>query len=216
MDDALIAELSSIPWAAALINDRKWTVIRTSSRSPKPTGEDSFFAETLSTDRTIRSILTFRPTQEEEDDLAYKEIKTIVDLGAGLNGYPQIVHGGFAATLLDEACGILASSHAAFVPRCGLTASRSEHNIQEASADTRQTSLYGQDRAIRRGRPKAVYLCDDRRRQRHSIYHWRGFVRQGHDQAMMSSMNIHTLSGANERRRGMFEVGAGYSPSSVS
>jgi thioesterase superfamily protein 4 len=107
MDDAVIAELSSIPWAAALINDRKWTVIRTSSRSPKPTGEDSFFAETLSTDRTIRSILTFRPTQEEEDDLAYKEIKTIVDLGAGLNGYPQIVHGGFAATLLDEACGIL-------------------------------------------------------------------------------------------------------------
>jgi thioesterase superfamily protein 4 len=107
MDDAIITGLSSIPWAAALINDREWTAMTTTSRSPKPTGEDSFFAETLSTDRTIRSLLTFRPTQEEEDDLAYKEIKTIVDLGTGLNGYPQIVHGGFAATLLDEACGIL-------------------------------------------------------------------------------------------------------------
>jgi thioesterase superfamily protein 4 len=107
MDDTIIAELSSTPWAAALINDRKWTAITTNSRSPKPTGEDSFFAETLSTDRTIRSLLTFRPTQEEDDDLAYKEIKTIVDLGVGLNGYPQIVHGGFAATLLDEVCGIL-------------------------------------------------------------------------------------------------------------
>jgi thioesterase superfamily protein 4 len=99
MDDTIIAELSSTPWAAALINDRKWTAITTNSRSPKPTGEDSFFAETLSTDRTIRSLLTFRPTQEEDDDLAYKEM--------GLNGYPQIVHGGFAATLLDEVCGIL-------------------------------------------------------------------------------------------------------------
>jgi thioesterase superfamily protein 4 len=107
MEDAIIAELSSMPWAAALINDPNWTPMITSSRSPKPTGEDSFFAETLTTNRTIRSLSTFRPTQEEHDDLAYKEIRTIVDLGDGLNGYPHIVHGGFAATLLDEMCGIL-------------------------------------------------------------------------------------------------------------
>jgi thioesterase superfamily protein 4 len=106
MEDAFLSELSSVPWAAALINDPNWTPITTSSRSAKPTGEDSFFAETLSTERTIRSLLTFRPTKEE-GDLAYKQIKTIVDLGTGLNGYPQIVHGGFAATLLDETCGIL-------------------------------------------------------------------------------------------------------------
>lgn len=30
-----------------------------------------------------------------------------MELGDGLNGYPQIIHGGCAATLLDEMCGIL-------------------------------------------------------------------------------------------------------------
>lgn len=30
-----------------------------------------------------------------------------MDLGDGLNGYPQIAHGGFVATLLDEVCGVL-------------------------------------------------------------------------------------------------------------
>jgi thioesterase superfamily protein 4 len=107
MEDAITPELSSLPWAAGLINDPKWTPTDTPSRSPKATGEDSFYAETLNTDRTIRALLTLRPTKEEDDDLAYREIRTIVDLGDGLNGYPQIVHGGFAATLLDEMCGIL-------------------------------------------------------------------------------------------------------------
>jgi thioesterase superfamily protein 4 len=42
-----------------------------------------------------------------EGDLPYREIITIVDLGDGLNGYPQICHGGMIATLLDEVCGVL-------------------------------------------------------------------------------------------------------------
>jgi acyl-coenzyme A thioesterase PaaI-like protein len=107
MADAFVSRLSSVPWAAALINDPNWTPVNTASRSPKPSGEDSFFAETLSTDRTIRALLTLRPIDEEEGDIAYKEVKTIVELGTGVNGYPQVVHGGFAATLLDEMCGIL-------------------------------------------------------------------------------------------------------------
>jgi len=105
MIDADIAKLSSIPWAAALINDKRWTPTRSSNRRPKPTGEDSFFAETLDSDRTIRTMLTLRPAKEEEGDLAYKELRVILDLGDGLNGYPQVLHGGFAATLLDETCG---------------------------------------------------------------------------------------------------------------
>lgn len=105
MIDADIAKLSSIPWAAALINDKRWTPTRSSNRCPKPTGEDSFFAETLDSGRTIRTMLTLRPAKEEEGDLAYKELRVILDLGDGLNGYPQVLHGGFAATLLDETCG---------------------------------------------------------------------------------------------------------------
>jgi thioesterase superfamily protein 4 len=105
MTDADIAKLSSIPWAAALINDTRWTPTLSYNRSPKPTGEDSFFAETLDTSRTIRAILTLKPTKEAEGGLPYNELLVILDLGDGLNGYPQVLHGGFAATLLDETCG---------------------------------------------------------------------------------------------------------------
>lgn len=102
-----ISKLSSFPWAATLLSDQRWTPITSFNRSLKPTGEDSFFAATLSTDRTIRSILTLRPTKEEDDDMIYKELLIILDLGDGLNGYPKVLHGGFAATLLDETCGSL-------------------------------------------------------------------------------------------------------------
>jgi hypothetical protein len=105
MIDRDITNLTSIPWAAALINDKGWTPTASSNRSPKSTGEDSFFAETLDTERTIRTMLTLRPTKKEEADLAYKELLVICDLGDGLDGYPQVLHGGFAATLLDETCG---------------------------------------------------------------------------------------------------------------
>jgi hypothetical protein len=64
-------------------------------------------SQTLATDRTIRACLTLKPTKEREDDLAFTEIMTIVEVGIGINGYPDTCHGGFVATLLDEVCGIL-------------------------------------------------------------------------------------------------------------
>lgn len=105
MIEADIIRLSSIPWAAKLIKDKRWTPTLSHNRFPKPTGEDSFFAETLDTGRTIRTMLTLRPVEEQDGDMMYKELLVIVDLGEGLNGFPQVLHGGFAATLLDESCG---------------------------------------------------------------------------------------------------------------
>lgn len=107
MADAAIARLSSTPWCDALISAPQWTPTRTASRVPKPTTEDSFFAETLGTSRTIRACLTLRPIEEDEGDMAYKEVRTIMELGDGLNGHPRVAHGGFAATMLDEVCGVL-------------------------------------------------------------------------------------------------------------
>ncbi|KAF2016130.1 Thioesterase/thiol ester dehydrase-isomerase [Aaosphaeria arxii CBS 175.79] len=105
---AAIAHFKTIPWAAAIISDPQWTPTRTASRVPKPTTEDSFFAETLGTDRTIRHCLTLRPTVAEEGtQIAYKEVRTMMELGEGLNGHPKILHGGFVATMLDEICGVL-------------------------------------------------------------------------------------------------------------
>lgn len=175
MIEADIVRLSAIPWAAKLINDKRWTPTESFNRRPKPTGEDSFFAETLDTGRTIRTMLALRPSEEEEGNLAYKEILVILDLGDGLNGYAQVLHGGFAATLLDETCGGLiqlnvfekvkrhGSQHAMnYLTACRcchwpemlvftlIRFYRSEHCLQEASAGSRSFALYCKDRATRR------------------------------------------------------------------
>ncbi|KAF2263779.1 hypothetical protein CC78DRAFT_544724 [Lojkania enalia] len=104
-----IARLSQTPWCATVINDPNWTPTRTATRVPKPSSEDSFFAETLGTERTIRLCLTLRPAEAETggDGPEFKEVKTIMELGRGLNGHPDIAHGGFVATMLDEIFGML-------------------------------------------------------------------------------------------------------------
>ncbi|KAF2738082.1 hypothetical protein EJ04DRAFT_429744 [Polyplosphaeria fusca] len=103
-----MAHFERTPWCAQLIQSPDWTPTRTASRVPKPTSEDSFFAETLGTQRTIRNCLTLRPTKEEVDGpVQYKEVRTLMDLGSGLNGHPHICHGGFVATVLDEGFGVL-------------------------------------------------------------------------------------------------------------
>jgi thioesterase superfamily protein 4 len=104
MEDAIT---DRIPWVKRLVNDPKWTRAKTPSRVQKSSGEDSYFAETLATERTMRSYLTFRCTQEDDDDQAYKEVRCVVEVGDGLNGFAQTLHGGMAATLLDETCGVL-------------------------------------------------------------------------------------------------------------
>jgi hypothetical protein len=104
---ASIAHLSRIPWCNALINDPAWTPTRTASRVPKASSEDSFFAETLGTDRTIRHCLTLRRSEAKDADVQFEEVRTIMELGDGLNGHPRICHGGFVATMLDEVCGVL-------------------------------------------------------------------------------------------------------------
>lgn len=105
--DVVTPEISSKPWAAAIINDPNWVLTNTDARQYKPTGEDSFFAETLRTDRTVRSWLAYRPIKEVEGSVPYRELKIILDLGTGLNGHPSVAHGGVAAALLDETCGAI-------------------------------------------------------------------------------------------------------------
>jgi hypothetical protein len=87
----------------------------------------------------------------------------------------------------------LRGSHSVSLHRRKLTASRSEYILQETGADTRKVSLYGEIRAARRGGPKAIHSCDDRRWYRHTIHHRRGFVCQGYDQAMISIGNVERL-----------------------
>ncbi|KAF2107857.1 HotDog domain-containing protein, partial [Lophiotrema nucula] len=85
-----------------------WTPTRTATRIPKPKDdEDSFFAETLGTQRTIRQCLTLRPTKGADEHPEVREVRTLLDLGSGMNGHPNVCHGGFVATMLDEILGVL-------------------------------------------------------------------------------------------------------------
>ncbi|KAF2424915.1 hypothetical protein EJ08DRAFT_594836, partial [Tothia fuscella] len=97
----------SIPWCANLINNPNYSTTATSSRIAKGSTEDSFFPETLQAERTIRKCLTLNSRPNKSLDPPIQEACTFFELGNGLNGFPNISHGGFVATLLDEEMGIL-------------------------------------------------------------------------------------------------------------
>ncbi|KAK3617084.1 hypothetical protein LTR56_025530 [Elasticomyces elasticus] len=93
------------PWAALL--DRSNTVCRVSaSRQPKRSTEDSLFAETLATPRTVQSCLSFY-TKPADTDHSIDEVSTLFIVGDGMNGHTGILHGGIVASVIDEAMGIM-------------------------------------------------------------------------------------------------------------
>jgi thioesterase superfamily protein 4 len=100
-------DFNDIPWCAELIKDPSFEYSPTYSRQPKDSGEDSFFAETLRTDRTIRRCLSVNSLPNPNLNPPIREVRTFLELGSGLNGYPNVCHGGFVATMLDEVMGVL-------------------------------------------------------------------------------------------------------------
>lgn len=106
-----IAYFKTIPWCRAIIENPLYHTSPTNSRRPKGTTEDSFFAETLQTDRTIRKCLSINVAPDDNFNFTFpiREALTFFELGNGVNGFPNICHGGFVATLLDEVMGILLS-----------------------------------------------------------------------------------------------------------
>ncbi|KAF1978533.1 hypothetical protein BU23DRAFT_549960 [Bimuria novae-zelandiae CBS 107.79] len=109
---AVIKRLSAIPWCRTLLESPEWTSIRFRSRVPKASAKDSYFAETLKTQRTIRSCTALRPIGESKrgkDGIYVDELRILFELGNGVNGWLKIAHGGFVVTMLDEAMGLLLS-----------------------------------------------------------------------------------------------------------
>ena len=115
-----ISAISHIPWCADLLSDPSFSLMRTKSRTSKPDTEDSFFGSTLATNSTISACVTQwrHPSQiANQYELPYpaiREVRTFLSFGDGVNGYPHVAHGGFAATLLDEVMGILLSANKDF------------------------------------------------------------------------------------------------------
>jgi thioesterase superfamily protein 4 len=63
-------------------------------------------AETLNTDRTISAWVAQYRLPGDEDGMIH-ECRVLLNLGPGVNGHPDICHGGFVAVVLDEVMGLL-------------------------------------------------------------------------------------------------------------
>ncbi|KAL4880020.1 hypothetical protein BJY04DRAFT_192224 [Aspergillus karnatakaensis] len=106
--------------------DSYYVSIPTYSRHPKPaTGEDGFFAQTLSTTLTIPTVLTYRlknlqspllsqppqwpsPTAVAElIPVPGADLVMLLNLAKpGICGHPDTAHGGVLATVIDEAMSL--------------------------------------------------------------------------------------------------------------
>ncbi|KAI8963101.1 HotDog domain-containing protein [Daldinia sp. FL1419] len=101
---------ASIPWCARHLRSSK-SGSRIITRSPecrsrKSSGEDSLYSETLKSRATIMAMLEVyeEPPSPEEP---INSVKAFLTLGPGLNGYPNVCHGGIVVTILDEVIGLL-------------------------------------------------------------------------------------------------------------
>ena len=127
-----IVHFKSIPWTSSLLSDPRYEITTSDSRLPKtPSTEDSFTALTLSTPETIPYLLPLRlrtlpapppppPSQSSSPPHPTPETPTYIWLLTaspdGLAGYPNILHGGAVATLLDEclSCLVVVQSRALY------------------------------------------------------------------------------------------------------
>lgn len=108
MADNDLTFFRSIPWCASILDDSQRAIIPTNSRFPKDSTEDSFFGDTLNSDRTVSACVSLYKTPLSPN-AQIEEVITLLSLGAGVNGYPHVCHGGMIATILDEVMGILLS-----------------------------------------------------------------------------------------------------------
>ena len=98
----------STPWCAKLLNDPNFIPRPTPSRKYKSSTEDALFAKTLKTEDTISAVTTFyrKPAPEATH---VEEIRMLVSLEYGVNGWQHMAHGGIVGALLDEAMGSLST-----------------------------------------------------------------------------------------------------------
>ncbi|OHE95739.1 thioesterase superfamily protein [Colletotrichum orchidophilum] len=121
-----------IPWCAAHLNEPDTVRDTAPSRFPKQNTEDQLFSTTLNTADTIAAYLTFykRPSsssylsstsstadpaslktpnipQDDDTGILVRQLKALLTLRSGVNGYPDVSHGGIVATILDETIGLV-------------------------------------------------------------------------------------------------------------
>ncbi|KAK7935771.1 hypothetical protein PG985_001266 [Apiospora marii] len=107
---------NSIPWCAQHLRGTNLIARPPSSRTVQPSGENLLFGRTLNTAETIPAMLEIfsnspRAAGGDEDNNnsttagLIDNLKWLLALGQGVNGYPATLHGGIVAAVLDEAIG---------------------------------------------------------------------------------------------------------------
>ncbi|KAK1998765.1 thioesterase superfamily protein [Colletotrichum falcatum] len=118
--DPDVQHFLSIPWCATLLGE-PGTICKTSpSRFPKASTEDQLFSTTLRTVDSVAAFVLFykRPSSpavktapaaaaDDEGGNLIRELNSLLTLGAGVNGFANVSHGGIVATLLDETIGTI-------------------------------------------------------------------------------------------------------------
>jgi acyl-coenzyme A thioesterase THEM4 len=104
----------STPWCAALLSDPTYVIIPSRYNKPNRRRHGDFFTRTLATDETIRACIHLKRVPRQDDSPEQKmlpEVRALIDTGSGLNGYPNVSHGGFVAAFMDEVMGVLINSN---------------------------------------------------------------------------------------------------------
>lgn len=113
---------SSIPWCAALLGEPGVVTFTPMSRLPNTPSKDQLFKTTLKTENAVPEFIGFYKSPfTDADNLTLSHIPStgrgpqflinsvslLFDLRPGVNGFNGTAHGGFIASLFDEAMGCL-------------------------------------------------------------------------------------------------------------
>ncbi|KAL6241707.1 hypothetical protein RBB50_011489 [Rhinocladiella similis] len=99
---------TAIPWCRKLLDDPDFTLEPTGSRLSQPQSNlNTFPSRTLKTPDTIAGWCSLFRRPETSPRNAKDELRTLLALQQGLNGYIRVCHGGATATMFDEIMSIL-------------------------------------------------------------------------------------------------------------
>lgn len=121
----------SIEWTNNFLTNPDYRAIPTFARVLKSSGEDYFFSRTISSPSTIPYMITLQAADFHKISLSPKgtlkgksnpkdvtpvpkipDCVTLMALGRpGLDGHPQVIHGGMACAILDETMGYCIMLH---------------------------------------------------------------------------------------------------------
>jgi hypothetical protein len=107
-----LAHFEAIPWCAKLLSDKRIVGRETPNRTKTADGNSTLINETLNSSSTVRACTSFfryvkTPTTDaldngEDKKNPFLEFVALVDLGSGMDGWKNLVHGGVQGVMLDE------------------------------------------------------------------------------------------------------------------